>query len=274
MDSIYQLGKLASWMSSDKTNFREDDSPPPLEPGGDADKQVAESLQQFSILLEYERLQEIIPSGMYVVPSFDSPLTWHGILFVRQGFYKGGAFKFLVQLPEDYPDTPPQLCFISEVYHPMVDPQSGRVDTSGVFPEWRPVRDYASFMLPFLHRAMLRREYLSGNARPPLNTEARDFFLEDPAAFAAKAAECAQQSLTNVYQNTKGSSLQFTKGPVEAHEKILESLRATDSSYALEDRKAMFVDWFCNHYAHQRTQVGVEGHQVETILLPSAEKER
>mmetsp|Transcript_45373 Transcript_45373/g.145561 ORF Transcript_45373/g.145561 Transcript_45373/m.145561 type:complete len:156 (-) Transcript_45373:17-484(-) len=117
-------------------------------------------------------------------------------------------------------------------------------------------------------------EYLSGNARPPLNTEARDFFLEDPAAFAAKAAECAQQSLTNVYQNTKGSSLQFTKGPVEAHEKILESLRATDSSYALEDRKAMFVDWFCNHYAHQRTQVGVEGHQVETILLPSAEKER
>mmetsp|Transcript_45373 Transcript_45373/g.145560 ORF Transcript_45373/g.145560 Transcript_45373/m.145560 type:complete len:273 (-) Transcript_45373:70-888(-) len=159
MDSIYQLGKLASWMSSDKTNFREDDSPPPLEPGGDADKQVAESLQQFSILLEYERLQEIIPSGMYVVPSFDSPLTWHGILFVRQGFYKGGAFKFLVQLPEDYPDTPPQLCFISEVYHPMVDPQSGRVDTSGVFPEWRPVRDYASFMLPFLHRAMLRRGY-------------------------------------------------------------------------------------------------------------------
>jgi len=270
MDSIYQLTKFAGWLKGSGDAEDAAAAPPPLDPNQDADKQVSDLLQQFSVLLEYERLQEIIPSGMYVMPSFESSLTWHGILFLRQGLYKGGAFKFLVELPEEYPDSPPKLYFTSEVFHPMVDAETGLVDIGGVFPEWRPGRDYASFMLPFLQRAMLRREYLSGSTRPPLNEQARDLYASDPTAFAAKAAECARQSIQTVYQNAKGSALQFTKGPAEAHEKILESLRATDSSYCLEDRKAMFVDWFCNHYAHQRVRVGVEASQVETILLPNA----
>merc|ERR1711948_197465 len=97
---------------------------------------------------EYERLQDLVPSGMYVMPSFDSVLTWHGSLFVRQGLYRGGVFKFTLQLPEEYPDEPPKLFFVSDVFHPMVESATGRVDIGGVFPEWRPGRDYASFVLP------------------------------------------------------------------------------------------------------------------------------
>ena len=37
---------------------------------------------------------------------------WVGVVFVRQGLYKGGIFKFSVQIPKEFPDgTPP----VSEV---------------------------------------------------------------------------------------------------------------------------------------------------------------
>ena len=29
---------------------------------------------------------------------------WHGVLFIRQGLYQEGVFKFSVQIPENYPD--------------------------------------------------------------------------------------------------------------------------------------------------------------------------
>ena len=31
-------------------------------------------------------------------------VDWHGVLFIRQGLYQEGIFKFSVQIPENYPD--------------------------------------------------------------------------------------------------------------------------------------------------------------------------
>eukprot|EP00434_Breviolum_minutum_P008104 symbB.v1.2.007145.t1/scaffold435.1/size205859/20 len=205
---------------------------------------------------------------MYVLPCFDSVLTWQGALFVRQGLYKGGVFKFRLVLPEEYPDQGPDLYFTSDVFHPMVDPKTGQVELVSLFPEWRPGRDFAAFALPHLHRAFLRREYFASSARPALNPEARQLFLSDPAAFAERARLCANNSLQHVFDNPPGSSLQFTKGPAEAHDAIVEHLKS-DPSASLEERKTAFIDWFCDHYANKRTRVGVaQGEaEAETILL-------
>merc|ERR1719215_175928 len=78
-----------------------------------------------------------------------------------------------------------------------------------------------------------------------------------------------RQSLQNVHQNAPGCSLHFSKGPVKAHREILESFRAVDASYALEDRKAMFVDWFCSHYKNHRVHDSVESGNAETLPLQS-----
>jgi len=248
-----QLNRFARWIGAAEPEETAEDAFL-LEASEEArEEQIDSLLQQFSVLLEYERLQDLVPSGIYVMPSFESVLS------------RGGAFKFRLQLPADYPDSPPELRFLSDVFHPMVDPASGRVDLGAFFPEWRSGRDYASFALPHLQRALLRREYFAGSARPPLNAEARELFVNDPAGFADRAAECARGSLQKAYENPSGTPLQFTKGPAEAHDKILENLHALDTSYSMEDRKTMFVQWFCDHYGHeQQCQVRVS-KKLETI---------
>lgn len=29
---------------------------------------------------------------------------WEGVVFIRQGLYKGGVFKFSVEIPKSFPD--------------------------------------------------------------------------------------------------------------------------------------------------------------------------
>lgn len=52
---------------------------------------------------------------------------WHGVVFVRHGLYKEGRFKFKCSFRE-FPAKPPKLTFVSEVYHPMVNEETGELD--------------------------------------------------------------------------------------------------------------------------------------------------
>lgn len=242
-----QLAKFSEWLQShnslpDKVSLE------------DYGEDTASLIQRYGVLLEYEYMQELMPRGMYVLPSFDCIFTWQGVVFVQQGLYKGGVFKFQLKLPDDYPARGPELRFISEVFHPMVDVKTGRLDLGSLFPDWRPGRDFAAYLLPHVHRAFLRREYFaSSSSRPPLNEEARHLYLSDPAAFAERARACASSSLQRVYENQLAapglSAMHFASGPAEAHEAIVEQFKASsDQSLPVEERKRVFVDWFCECY--------------------------
>ena len=48
-------------------------------------------------------------------------------MFVRNGLYKEGKFKFRADF-KAFPEHPPQICFVSEVYHPLVNAETGELD--------------------------------------------------------------------------------------------------------------------------------------------------
>mmetsp|Transcript_117199 Transcript_117199/g.213235 ORF Transcript_117199/g.213235 Transcript_117199/m.213235 type:complete len:262 (+) Transcript_117199:159-944(+) len=254
-----EISQYISWLTSDDeggttgNSKSSKDKPYPLRVPGERDQ--ADLLRQYSLLLEYERLQDVLPSGMYVLPSYDSLHTWHGVIFPRQGLYRGGSFKFELELPADYPDSPPSLRLLDDIFHPMVEPETGRFDLGSIFPEWRAGRDYAACVLPHLHRALLRREYFSNSARSPLNPEARELFVTSPPQFAERAADCARRSVSNSgIDGTSRSALDFSKTPTEAHELLLRALHGEEASASNnaeaspDERKTAFTAWFCDHY--------------------------
>jgi ubiquitin-protein ligase len=49
-------------------------------------------------------------------------------VFVREGIYKDGIFKFEMNIPSSYPAKPPEIIFTSKLYHPLVDFTSGKLD--------------------------------------------------------------------------------------------------------------------------------------------------
>lgn len=52
---------------------------------------------------------------------------WHGVIFVRFGIFKDAKFKFKM-LFESFPRRPPQVYFMSDVYHPCVNAATGLLE--------------------------------------------------------------------------------------------------------------------------------------------------
>ena len=93
-------------------------------------------VRDYELMVEYKRLKTSAPSGVYVVPSFNSLRTWYGFIIVHQGWYKGGTFKFQLNVPDDYPGSPPTIRFLSRVYHPFVHQKTMNMHLGWAVKRW------------------------------------------------------------------------------------------------------------------------------------------
>jgi len=55
-------------------------------------------------------------------------IEWNGVIFVKEGAYKKGIFKFIIQINQSYPSKPPIVIFLTKVIHPLIDIRSGVLD--------------------------------------------------------------------------------------------------------------------------------------------------
>ena len=81
------------------------------------------TMKNYALTLEYKHLQQRAPGGVYVLPH--ELRLWSGVIFVRQGVYRDGIFKFRVIIPTNYPadDACPTVVFDTPVFHPLVNPE-------------------------------------------------------------------------------------------------------------------------------------------------------
>ncbi|KAJ1532721.1 hypothetical protein HK405_000891, partial [Cladochytrium tenue] len=83
--------------------------------------------RRMELLIEYKNLRNPnhCPTGMYVMPDPDNLNEWHCVLFIHRGYYKEGVFKFVLQVPDGYPDEGPTVRFVTDMFHPLVDRDGG-----------------------------------------------------------------------------------------------------------------------------------------------------
>ncbi|KAI8139794.1 ubiquitin-conjugating enzyme/RWD-like protein [Fennellomyces sp. T-0311] len=138
------------------------------------------------------------PLGVYVMPSTDNLNVWYGVLFVHKGHYRSGVFKFRMTIPESYPNHPPSVTFMTDMFHPLVDVQ-GNLSISQQFPTWRPYQDYLFHVLHYV-KNIFKRVVLDGLVdKHCLNKEAYRLYRTDPTVFGKLAQQCAQLSITESY---------------------------------------------------------------------------
>ena len=80
-----------------------------------------------------------MPAGMYLTPrvgsapidgvDFQVTKGWNGVVFIHEGLYEGGVFKFRIDFPISYPLNLPTVKFqAKQVFHPAVELESGMLD--------------------------------------------------------------------------------------------------------------------------------------------------
>ena len=114
--------------------------------------------------------------------------------------YEGGFFTCNMSFPKDYPNKPPNVRFISEMWHPNVyadgrvcisilhspgDDPHGYEDASE---RWSPVQTVETIMLSII--SMLS----DPNDQSPANIDAAKEWREDYPAFKKRVAKCVRKS--------------------------------------------------------------------------------
>ncbi|KAK2174568.1 hypothetical protein NP493_794g01024 [Ridgeia piscesae] len=116
-------------------------------------------------------------------------------------YYEGGFFKAHLTFPQDYPQKPPKMKFMTEIWHPNIDSKSGDVCISILHdpgedkfgyerPEerWLPIHTVETILVSVI--SMLA----DPNDESPANLDAAKEWREDKTEFKKKVARCVRKS--------------------------------------------------------------------------------
>jgi ubiquitin-protein ligase len=143
----------------------------------EASKTYSQYFRRYELLIEYKNLKNPsnCPPGVYCLPREDNLNIWDGVVFVQPGgggYYENGIFRFLLQIPEEYPAVAPSVKFISEMFHPLIN-SSGYFVINHRFPEWIPRKHFISHLL----------HYISDMFTPVGLTELEEVFCPNKESF-------------------------------------------------------------------------------------------
>ncbi|ORZ06843.1 ubiquitin-conjugating enzyme/RWD-like protein [Absidia repens] len=156
--------------------------------------------KRYELMMEFMNLRNSsqYPLGVYLIPCADTLNVWYGILFLHQGLYNSGIFKFRLSIPENYPFGMPSVTFLTDIFHPLIDSQ-GALRLSSAFPVWRPYQDYIIHLLCFIKNMFKKSTLDKLLDKHCANKEAYRLYRQEMVVFKKLAQQCAQLSITESY---------------------------------------------------------------------------
>ncbi|KAF8639896.1 hypothetical protein AX17_001148 [Amanita inopinata Kibby_2008] len=203
---------------------------------------IPNPITQAAVSLEYSSLRnkDHCPLGMYVVPSAQSLTCWDAVFFVHRGYYAGAILKFRLNFPSDYPEHPPVVRFVTDVFHPLIAPD-GIMSLAPRFRPWRPKEHAAFHVLAFIKTAFTTDGLDKFKEVDSVNKEAFKY-QKSPASFDALAKQSAMLS--------QSDSALFDSDHPSLAGKVLDGIT--------------FRDITQDQLEQVRTEVGLQGWNNET----------
>ncbi|KAJ3742664.1 UBC-like protein [Lentinula detonsa] len=176
--------------------------------------EAASPAARAAISLEYASLRNRshCPLGLYVVPTAENLLVWDAVLFIHQGYYADSILKFKLTFPYNYPERPPAVQFINDVFHPLIS-SSGTFALTPQIRAWRPNQHHVFDVLHFIKAAFKRDVLDKIEEADCLNKEAYKYH-ESTTSFAALATQTSSLSQSDTALYDKG---QFSLKTKPAH---------------------------------------------------------
>ncbi|CCL99410.1 uncharacterized protein FIBRA_01428 [Fibroporia radiculosa] len=132
------------------------------------------ALTRTAVSLEYAALRYTghCPLGMYITPSVTDLLVWDAVFFVHQGYYTDSILKFRLTFPPNYPERPPVIQFLTDVFHPLISQQDGMFNLAPRFRPWRPKEHHVFDVLHWIKAAFKKQALDEIKESECLNKEA------------------------------------------------------------------------------------------------------
>ena len=146
------------------------------------------SMAKKRLLTEYKHFIEQNEIYLYVNPKQNNILQWEALIIgPPETIWDGATLKLILNFSEEYPNKPPEVQFLAEVYHPNVY-SNGKICLDILTNTWTPIYD--------VHAVLLSIQSLLTDPNPnsPANNEASKLFIEDREKYNQKVIECVTDS--------------------------------------------------------------------------------
>ncbi|KAA1471321.1 ubiquitin-conjugating enzyme [Dentipellis sp. KUC8613] len=121
--------------------------------------------------------------GVEVDPNEDNLFLWNCLVKAAPDSpYKGGTFRFKLELPDNYPFKAPTVTFITKIYHPGIN-EEGQICVPVLRDQWKP-----SVTLPSV-LAIIQEKVNNPSPDDPFEPDIAAQLKEDKAKFLATAKE-------------------------------------------------------------------------------------
>lgn len=255
-------------------------------------------LVQENILLQNERITQL-----YVIQSEQDPFIWFGVLFVDAGIYMDSVIRFNMIIAESYPNCPcPRIVFDNIPYHPLVDPETGELDTKNAFSDWSSETHKLYQLLLFTKRVICQAEMYINQIQELISqhriktsinlqdTRSQTNAMKHDEAFQGTQMnnssigvnENFSQSLTNLFNNfdkTLCIIRTYEDNPEEFRRRVdvfkqdcYQKLFDNPTSSGGDRNALIFSPWNPNSHEPLRDDV-IKGRFVPTSLFASYHKE-
>lgn len=177
---------------------------------------------EYKIHAEYQQLIKNRIPNVYVIPSAHSSFIWYGVIFVRNGIYEGGIFRFTIFISDNF--DCPRVIFNPAVYHPLINSDSGELDITQYISNWKRNIHHIYQVLYYVRRIFSQIE-----TKNALNKEAAELCEHNYEAFKVKVNHCVEDCRAKIYNSPPINSddshaIKFTKLSDEAFAQIKQNM--------------------------------------------------
>ncbi|EEQ35962.1 putative ubiquitin-conjugating enzyme E2 [Clavispora lusitaniae] len=140
------------------------------------------------LMRDFKRMQSDAPSGVSASPVPDNVMSWNAVIIGPADTpFEDGTFRLVLQFDEQYPNKPPSVKFISEMFHPNVY-ASGELCLDILQNRWSPTYDVSSILTSI--QSLLNDPNISS----PANVEAANLYKDHRSQYIKRVRETVERS--------------------------------------------------------------------------------
>ncbi|RKF60319.1 Ubiquitin-conjugating enzyme E2 2 [Golovinomyces cichoracearum] len=143
------------------------------------------------------------PAGVSACPVADNVMTWNAVIIGPADTpFEDGTFRLVMQFEEQYPNKPPAVKFISQMFHPNVY-ATGELCLDILQNRWSPTYDVAAVLTSIQRHAcqniysmILTQDSLLNdpNTSSPANVEASNLYKDNRREYTKRVRESVEKS--------------------------------------------------------------------------------
>lgn len=140
------------------------------------------------LLKDLSGISQYKEKTIFAQPLDDDMFTWTAIIVGPPGsVYEDGTFSLVLVFDENYPNHPPEVSFISEMFHPNIYP-NGDLCLDILKDRWSPSYDVLGILLSV--QSLLN----DPNTKSPANIEASKIFENDIEEYSRRVKATVEKS--------------------------------------------------------------------------------